>query len=137
MSEYTQLVVDGLHTFTGNPRCSDVSQIAVSLTMHGQYRPIVVNRGSQTGRRNEVLAGNHTLMAARSLGWSTIDVGIVDVDEDTARSIVAADNRLADLGDYHTSDLYQLLSSIEDLGGTGYGLKDCWRWSAFCSCRSC
>ncbi|WP_286141993.1 hypothetical protein [Mycobacterium sp. D16Q16] len=66
----------------------------------------MVNRGSQTGRRNEVLAGNHTLMAARSLGWDTIDVGIVDVDEDTARSIVAADNRLA------------------DLGGTGYALDD-------------
>lgn len=124
MPEYTQLAVDDLHTFTGNPRRGDVSQIAVSLTKHGQYRPIVVNRGSQTGRSNEVLAGNHTLMAARSLGWDTIDVGIVDVDEDTARSIVAADNRLADLGEYDTSDLYQLLSSIEDLGGTGYGLED-------------
>ncbi|CPW33176.1 Uncharacterised protein [Mycobacteroides abscessus subsp. bolletii] len=43
-------------------------------------------------------------MAARSLGWTTIDVGIVDVDEDTARSIVAANNRLADLGEYDTSD---------------------------------
>jgi ParB-like nuclease domain len=122
--EYTQLAVDSLHTFKGNPRRGDVSAIAVSLTKHGQYRPIVVNRGTQTGRRNEVLAGNHTLMAARSLGWDTIDVGIVDVDEDTARSIVAADNRLADLGEYDTSDLYLLLSSIEDLGGTGYALDD-------------
>ncbi|SKV05436.1 DNA modification methylase [Mycobacteroides abscessus subsp. bolletii] len=124
MPEYTQLAVDDLHTFEGNPRRGDVSAIAVSLTKHGQYRPIVVNRGSQTGRRNEVLAGNHTLMAARSLGWDTIDVGIVDIDDDTARSIVAADNRLADLGEYDTSDLYLLLSSIEDLGGTGYALDD-------------
>lgn len=122
--EYTQLAVDDLHTFGGNPRRGHISAIAVSLTKHGQYRPIVVNRGTLTGRRNEVLAGNHTLMAARSLGWETIDVGIVDVDEDTARSIVAADNRLADLGEYDTADLYALLESIEDLSGTGYVLDD-------------
>ncbi|OHU29036.1 DNA modification methylase [Mycobacteroides chelonae] len=124
MPEYTQLAVDDLQTFGGNPRRGVVSQIAVSLTKHGQYRPIVVNLGTRTGRRYEVLAGNHTLMAARSLGWDVIDVGIVDVDEDTARSIVAADNRLADLGEYDTADLYQLLSSIEDLDGTGYALDD-------------
>ena len=101
-----------------------MNAIAVSLAKHGQYRPIVVNAGSLTGRRYEVLAGNHTLLAARSLGWESIDVALVDVDEATARSIVLADNRLADLGEYDAGDLHALLSSLDDLGGTGYSADD-------------
>ncbi|WP_233717036.1 hypothetical protein [Mycolicibacterium vinylchloridicum] len=39
--------------------------IAESLSQsYGQYRTIVVNKGTLTGRPNEVLAGDHTLMAA-------------------------------------------------------------------------
>lgn len=121
---YSRLLVDDLDTFAGNPRRGAVEAIAASLTKHGQYRPIVVNAGSKTGRRNEVLAGNHTLLAARQLGWGHIDATIIDVDDDTARSIVAADNRLADLGDYDDTALYELLSSVEDLEGTGYTNSD-------------
>jgi DNA modification methylase len=79
-----------------------------------------VNAGTLTGRANEVLAGNHTLLAARLLGWDAIDGALVDVDEQTARRIVAADNRLADLGEYDARDLHELLSSIDDLTVTGY-----------------
>lgn len=124
MPDYVKLPVDDLQTFSRNPRRGDVNAIAVSLAKHGQYRPIVVNAGSLTGRRNEVLAGNHTLLAARSLGWKAIDVAMIDVDEDTARSIVLADNRLADLGEYDLGDLHALMSSLEDLGGTGYSSDD-------------
>lgn len=99
MPEYASIPVDDLNTFHRNPRRGDIESIAKSLRKHGQYKPIVVNSGTQTGRRNEVLAGNHTLMAARHLGWERIDVAVVDVDEDSAASIVLADNRLADLGD--------------------------------------
>lgn len=121
---YDRLGVESLSTFEGNPRRGAVDQIAKSLEKHGQYRPIVVNAGTLTGRRNEVLAGNHTLLAARSLGWSLIDAAIVDVDEATAKSIVASDNRLADLGDYDDQALFELLDSLEDLTGTGYGDTD-------------
>lgn len=118
--KYSQILVDDLATFSGNPRRGAVEAIAKSLEKHGQYRPIVVNAGTHTGRPNEVLAGNHTLLAARQLGWDQIDVSIIDVNENTARSIVAADNRLADLGDYDDSALFELLSSLDDLDGTGY-----------------
>lgn len=117
---YSRLLVDELDTFAGNPRRGAVEAIASSLNKHGQYRPIVVNAGTKTGRRNEVLAGNHTLLAARQLGWLHVDAAIIDVDDNTARSIVAADNRLADLGDYDDTALYELLSSLDDLDGTGY-----------------
>lgn len=97
-----------------------MAAIASSLQRWGQYRPIVVNAGTVTGRRMEVLAGNHTLLAARSLGWESIECAVVDVDEETAAAIVLADNRLADLGEYSADDLHALLSSLDDLTGTGY-----------------
>lgn len=117
--DYKKLPVTDLSTFENNPRRGDVAKIAESLEVRGQYRPIVVNRGTYTGRAMEVLAGNHTLAAARELGWETIDVGIVDVDEQTARSIVVADNRLADLGDYDEKALAELLDGLDSIG-TGY-----------------
>lgn len=120
MPEYKSLPVDQLQTFERNPRRGDVAAIAESLARRGQYRPIVVNAGSHTGRANEVLAGNHTLLAARRLGWSSIDVSLVDVDTQAAAEIVAADNRLADLGDYDSAALHDLLASLDSLEGTGY-----------------
>ncbi len=121
---YERLPVESLSTFEGNPRKGSVEKIAVSLEKHGQYRPIVVNLGSVTGRGREVLAGNHTLMAARSLGWSHVDACLVDVDDETAKSIVAADNKLADLGGYDDLALFSLLDSLEDLGATGYTISE-------------
>jgi len=122
--KYSRILVEDLATFSGNPRRGAVDAIAASLTKHGQYRPIVVNAGTLTGRRNEVLAGNHTLLAARSLGWSAIDAAVVDVDDSTAKSIVASDNRLADLGGYDDQALFELLDSLDDLSGTGYAETD-------------
>lgn len=49
-----------LNTFHKNPRRGDVEAIKGSLVANGQYRPIVVNKGTHTGRPFEVLAGNRT-----------------------------------------------------------------------------
>lgn len=124
MPEYRKMLVGALSTFEGNPRRGNVDAIARSLVMNGQYRPIVVNAGTLTGRPNEVLAGNHTLLAARLLEWESIDCAVVDVDTQRARAIVAADNRLADLGEYDAQELHALLSSLDDLDGTGYSAGD-------------
>jgi DNA modification methylase len=115
---------DSLHPYRHNPRRGDVAAIAESLRLRGQYRPIVVNVGSLTGRPMEVLAGNHTLFAALSLGWAEIEATTVDVDEEGAAQIVAADNRLADLGGYDPEDLLATLVAAGDLAGTGYTETD-------------
>lgn len=109
-----------LTTFPGNPRRGDVQSIAESLIRNKQYRPIVVNIGTLTGRPLEVLAGNHTLMAARELGWTKLLATTVDVDDDQCRRIVAVDNRMGELGSEDTEDLLALLQSLDDLTGTGY-----------------
>lgn len=112
--------IKGLKPYFKNPRKGDVKAIAESLDTLGQYRPITVNRGTYTGRPNEVLTGNHTLKAAKSLGWSEIAVAWVDVDEDRANQIVVLDNRTADLGTYDNDVLADLLGDLPDLDGTGY-----------------
>jgi len=122
--EYASLGVDDVSTFVGNPRRGDVAAIAASLRVRGQYRPVVVNRGTFTGRPLEVLAGNHTVLAARSLGWPVVQAALVDVDDATAAQIVAADNRLADLGSYDDADVLALLERAGDLEGTGYTAAD-------------
>lgn len=114
--------VGELSTFHKNPRRGAVKKIAESLRARGQYRPIVVNVGTLTGRRNEILAGNHTFAAAKLLGWSTIQA--TTVDDEAAAQIVLADNRLADLGSYDDGDLLAVLQAAGDLTGTGYSEPD-------------
>lgn len=116
--------LDALQTFVKNPRRGDVSAIAESLRVRGQYRPVVVNVGTLTGRTNEVLAGNHTVLAARSLEWESVSAALVDVDDAGAAQIVLADNRLADLGTYDDADLLAVLEQAADLTGTGYSQAD-------------
>jgi hypothetical protein len=113
-----------LSVYYRNPRRGDVSAIMASLERNAQYRPIVVNAGTLTGRPLEVLAGNHTLLAARELDWPTIQCWEIDVDEQAATLIVAADNRIADLGTYDEAELIALLSLAGDLTGTGYSNGD-------------
>lgn len=113
-----------LRTYHRNPRQGDVPTIVSSLRTNGQYRALVVNRGTHTGRPNEVLAGNHTLIAAREAGWETIDVSFVDVDDDQAARIVAVDNRASDKASYDDRLLLELLADLPDLDGTGYDPGD-------------
>jgi ParB-like chromosome segregation protein Spo0J len=98
-----------------NPRIGNVEAIAESLEVHGQYRPIVANR--QTGH---IVAGNHTVKAARGLGWKHVNVTWVDVDSKTELAMLLADNRLADLATYDEPLLIDLLQSMPDLSGTGW-----------------
>jgi DNA modification methylase len=116
--------LDRLHPYHANPRRGNVAAIAESLATVGQYKPIVVNAGTLTGRPLEVLAGNHTLAAASQLGWSSLLCVTVDVGEEEAARIVAADNRTADLGSYDDAELLALLEGLPDLAGTGYADSD-------------
>lgn len=106
----------GLHPYPGNPRRGRLDVLKRSLERHGQYRPIVVNR-----RNMQVLAGNHTMRAARELGWPELAATFVDVDDDTAARIVLIDNRAPDLASNDDDELAALLSSLEGgLEGSGY-----------------
>jgi hypothetical protein len=123
---------DELRTFHRNARRGDVDVIMGSLRAHSQYRPIVANIGTHTGRPSEVLAGNHTLMAIRRLAevypldprWGEVKVFWGDWDEDTCTKIVLADNRTAEVGGMDFAALKELLDSLPDREGTGYTETD-------------
>ncbi|MET7530153.1 ParB N-terminal domain-containing protein [Streptomyces goshikiensis] len=112
--------VADLTPFHRNPRNGNVASIRESLTVNGQYRTIVANRGTRTGRLNEILAGNHTFQAAVELGWEIIAVNWVDVDDAAAARIVVVDNRTSDLAGYDSVLLAEILEELPDLQGTGY-----------------
>lgn len=121
-----------LNLFHKNPRVGNVDVIKASLRAHSQYKPVVVNKGTHTGRPNEILAGNHTVKAIRDLAeenpdderWATVDVWEIDVDDDRAGRIVVADNRTSELGHTDEEALLELLQDLEDLDGTGYEDED-------------
>ena len=118
-----------LALFHRNARVGDVDAIMGSLKANGQYKPIVVNIGTHTGRRNEVLAGNHTLKALRNLAeiapfepaWQQVSVHLVDVDDDMATRIVLVDNRSFEQGEF---DADALVALMQDVGTSGTGYSD-------------
>jgi DNA modification methylase len=107
--------IDSISTHARNVRQGDVGAIVQSLEAHGQYRPIVVHQET-----NQILAGNHTYLAARSLGWDKIAVTYVDCDDDTALRILIADNRSNDLASYDDAGL---LDMLRELSATQLGLE--------------
>ena len=115
VGQVASVALNTLESYPTNPRRGDIEAIAQSLKAHGQYRPIVVQYGT-----NFILAGNHTYKAAKKLGWKKIKITYIEVDEESARRIVLADNRLTDLATYNEPLLKSLLTTLPELEGTGF-----------------
>jgi ParB-like chromosome segregation protein Spo0J len=116
--------VADLRHYEGNPKKHDLAAIADSLTVNGQYRPIVVWKSSSAKRHGRVLAGNGTLEAARDrLGWTEIAATWVEATPKQAAKIVAADNRIGELAGFDDAALVEVLREA-GLEGTGYGESD-------------
>ena len=111
-----------LTPFPGNPRRGNTDEIRKSIRRLGQYRTIVVRN---TGDALVILAGNHTTQALQAEGHATVRCEVIQCDEDEARRVNLADNRLAELGGYDDDDLVQLLSYLDDdYEGTGWTKED-------------
>ncbi|MFS0188764.1 ParB/RepB/Spo0J family partition protein [Corynebacterium striatum] len=129
------LPIEQLHQYGRNPRKGNVPVIKESLKHHGQFKPLLVNAGSQTGEEWAILAGNHTYAAMQELNKEARDVGetephrmvpcyVIDVDEAQAAEIVLVDNKTSDGSTYNDEALYDLLDWLPDLDGTGYTQDD-------------
>jgi hypothetical protein len=73
---------------------------------------------------NLILKGNNTWQAIKSLGWDTAPVMFLDVDDDDARRVMLADNRLADKAGYYNAMLAEILIDLDSLDGTGFTPTD-------------
>lgn len=104
-----------------NPRHGDTDAIGESIEANGFYGAVVAQEGTGV-----ILAGKHRWDTAADRGLSAVPVIWIDVDDETARRIVAADNRTSDLGWYDDAALAELLKSIAstEAGLTGTGFDD-------------
>lgn len=89
----------------------NIEAIAGSLEAFGQRRPIVVYDGT-------IIAGNGTVEAAKSLGWT--DIAIVQCPtewtHEQARAFALADNRTSELGIWDHQLLADQLVELDSQG---------------------
>jgi hypothetical protein len=87
----------------------NIKAIAGSLETFGQRRPLVV-------WGDVVIAGNGTIEAAKSIGWTEIQITRVPEDwtQDRARAYALADNRTAELAEWDGESLLDILSGLND-----------------------
>lgn len=95
----------------------NLTAIASSLEKFGQRKPIVVTPDSI------VVAGNGTLEAAKSLGWTQIAIARTPVGWtwDQIKAFALADNRTAELAEW---DDNVLAEQLLELDANGWDLKD-------------
>ncbi len=103
--DITTLLHDPANVRKHGPRNLDA--IKASLKRFGQVKPIVVDGD------NIVRAGNGTLMAARALGWSTIDIVRTPLKGAEATAYAIADNRTAELAEWDDESLAQQLAALQ------------------------
>lgn len=99
----------------------NIQTIVESLNRFGQQKPIVVDTSYC------VRAGNGTLEAARSLGWTHLDCVVTDLKGSDAIAYAIADNRTAELAEWDSSVLAATLEGLqleELLESTGYSDKE-------------
>jgi hypothetical protein len=111
-----------LERYPGNARRGRVAEIRESLERNGQYRSLVVR---QHDGRLTILAGNHTAEALEAEGGEVARCELVECDDDTARRVNLADNKIAEDGTYDDDALVALLGGLGgDYGGTGWTAKE-------------
>lgn len=106
--------IAGLSPDPANARTHDdrnIAAIASSLRQFGQRKPIVVQSHGMIVR-----AGNGTLAAALSLGWTHIAAVICDDSATAATAFAIADNRTAELAAWDEVTLARLLDGLRSDG---------------------
>lgn len=119
VSESEVVPIASLKLHPRNPRRGHLPTIKQSLETNGQYRPILVHAETRT-----VIAGNHTLKAAKALGWTGIAVTWFHGTEDEALVLLLEDNKSSDGSVIDPDAAYALAQSLTTLTGTGYAPED-------------
>jgi DNA modification methylase len=119
-----KIAIDKLTLDPNNARTHDdknLKAIEGSLQEFGQRKPIVIDQN------NVIVAGNGTVTAAKSLGWTDIEVVRVPADWDTDRikAFALADNRTAELATWNQEVLEQQLRELDEAGiqVAGFGFE--------------
>lgn len=119
--------VDSVRCHEKNPRGHDHPQIqliAQSLKKFGQQKAIVLAANGV-----DIIAGNGTFTAAKSLGWSKINVHVSSLTRDEALAYMIADNRTGEKSHWEKDVLTELLQELQEqdddlLEATGFDLDE-------------
>src|SRR6266700_2317375 len=108
------LPISALHPDPANARRHgprNLDAITSSLARFGQQKPVVIDQN------NVVRAGNGSLAAAKSLGWSTLQCVRTELIGVDASAFAIVDNRSAELADWDPDILAAALAdpAIGDL----------------------
>jgi ParB-like chromosome segregation protein Spo0J len=111
---------DTLRPNPQNANNGDVDEIIASVLTNGCYRPIYATDDGM------IVAGHHLYAALLELGALMVPVLYVNTDDDGARRITLADNRIAALAKTDEALLLQLLEMVsqETMGLTGTGFDE-------------
>jgi len=113
--------IDSLTPWAQNPRNNDdaVEQVAESIRRFGFASPIIARAADRS-----VIAGHTRLKAAQQLGLDLVPVRFVDLDEDEARALALADNKLNEIATWDEAGLAEVMRELEqtglDLAGLGW-----------------
>lgn len=114
-----------LAEFPGNPKDHDIGAIAESIDSNGWYGSIIAQEWPETP--HYILAGHGRKDTLLSKGVTHAPVLFVQCDPKTARRIVLADNRTAQLGGFDLPALAAFVTEdakLDNLRGTGYDGED-------------
>lgn len=144
-----EIMIEDLTPFPGNAWHGDPARILTSLRANGQYRSVVVRRTDDD--QHIILAGNHTTLALDLHGRGQCDTErehrsgqgdtspcgvchdgwdgaprceVIRCDDQTAKRINLADNRLPTFGAYDDDALLALLGTLDTFEGSGYTPDD-------------
>jgi len=86
----------------------NLDAIKASLQRFGQQKPIVVDS------KGIVVAGNGTLLAAKSLGWKDIEIVRTELEGANAIAYAVADNRTSELAVWDDDALARTLEALKN-----------------------
>ncbi len=86
----------------------DLTQLMESINTHGLMNPIVVNE------KKDLIAGERRLESVKRLGWMTVEVHVVHIDNDAAKIQMEIDENLYRRA-LSTSELAEGFSRIDRL----------------------
>lgn len=114
-----ETVLDEIEQHPDNANNGDTDALRESIETNGFFSPVLVQ--ATTGY---IIAGNHRYQVAKELGMVTIPAIFLDVDDDKAKRMMLADNRITRLGKDDPALLMNVLEELSesDLGllGTGF-----------------
>lgn len=118
-----ETMLDEIEQHPDNANNGDTEALRESIETNGFFSPVIVQ--SSTGY---IIAGNHRYQVANEIGMVTIPAIFLDVDDEQAKRMMLADNRITRLGHDDPALLMNLLEELaeSDMGlmGTGFSQRE-------------